>query len=159
MRLAEVTGCAYNDHTSHLSLHPRYGPWFALEALIVFDGITYTGTPKPRLPNPLSPQTELYVRTAVRSARTCSMMDPSPSVYGKKLEVDALAAEAMRKQWPKWVAVRDAPFPGHPWRYPEAMIAYHYTSDRQVLRDAVKLFHRRKSSEEQIGNRTIGIMW
>lgn len=43
-RLAEVTGCAYNDHTSHLSLHPRYGPWFALEALIVFDGITYTGT-------------------------------------------------------------------------------------------------------------------
>lgn len=42
-RLADVTGCAYNDNLSHLSLHPRFGPWFALRALIVFDGVKYTG--------------------------------------------------------------------------------------------------------------------
>ena len=42
-RLAEVTATAYNDQHSHLSLHPRYGPWFALRALLVFDGIEYTG--------------------------------------------------------------------------------------------------------------------
>lgn len=42
-RMASVSGLSYWEETSFLSLHPKYGPWFALRAVIVFDGIEYTG--------------------------------------------------------------------------------------------------------------------
>ena len=41
--LAEVAGLAYTHPYSHLSLHPRFGPWFALRAVLVFDNVEYTG--------------------------------------------------------------------------------------------------------------------
>ena len=44
--LAEVAGLAYTHPYSHLSLHPRYGPWFALRAVLVFDNVKYTGKPR-----------------------------------------------------------------------------------------------------------------
>ena len=43
--LAEVAGVAYTHPYSHLSLHPRYGPWFALRAVLVFNNVEYTGKP------------------------------------------------------------------------------------------------------------------
>ncbi|KAK9813724.1 hypothetical protein WJX73_005448 [Symbiochloris irregularis] len=149
-RLADITGCAYNDNLSHLSLHPRFGPWFALRALIVFDGVKYTGQRKPRLPNPMCRQTASYVKTAVRTARTPSLAERSSSqelAEGLRQSEDAdqdaeVMAEVMRRRWRKWVAVRDAPSPGHPWRYPEDMITYHYTSNKGVLAEAVKRFGR-----------------
>ena len=40
---------------------------------------------------------------------------------------------AMRQQWQKWVAVRDAHCAGHPWRYSKHQLAYHYTQgDRRA---------------------------
>ena len=42
-RAASAAGLAYLDAGSHLCLHPRFGPWFALRATLVFDAVEYTG--------------------------------------------------------------------------------------------------------------------
>ena len=42
-RAASAAGLAYLDVGSHLCLHPKFGPWFALRATLVFDAVEYTG--------------------------------------------------------------------------------------------------------------------
>lgn len=37
MRAAQLSGLAYYSSTTHLCMHPEYGPWFALRAVAVFD--------------------------------------------------------------------------------------------------------------------------
>ncbi|GAB4822060.1 hypothetical protein N2152v2_009106 [Parachlorella kessleri] len=49
--------------------------------------------------------------------------------------------DAVRSTWKRWVAVRDAPSPGHPWRYSEEQIQYHYTAERSVLLHALARRH------------------
>lgn len=44
-RIAAVAGLTYWDGSSGLSLHPKYGSWFALRAVLVFEGIEHTGKP------------------------------------------------------------------------------------------------------------------
>jgi hypothetical protein len=36
-RVAEISGCAFLDHETHLSIHPTFGPWVAWRAVIVLD--------------------------------------------------------------------------------------------------------------------------
>ena len=42
-RLAHMIGFAFYDRTSHLCLHPKFGPWFSMRAVIVFEGVPFTG--------------------------------------------------------------------------------------------------------------------
>ena len=44
-RMAALTGLTYYDKASGLSLHPKYGSWFALRAVLVFGGVEHTGKP------------------------------------------------------------------------------------------------------------------
>lgn len=37
MRAAQLSGLAYYSSTTHLCMHPQFGPWFALRAVAVFD--------------------------------------------------------------------------------------------------------------------------
>lgn len=37
LRVAQLSGLAYYSSTTHLCMHPLYGPWFALRAVAVFD--------------------------------------------------------------------------------------------------------------------------
>lgn len=37
LRIAQLSGLAYYSSTTHLCMHPTYGPWFALRAVAVFD--------------------------------------------------------------------------------------------------------------------------
>jgi hypothetical protein len=37
MRAAQLSGLAYYSSTTHLCMHPVYGPWFALRAVAVFN--------------------------------------------------------------------------------------------------------------------------
>ena len=46
-------------------------------------------------------------------------------------------AEQNCNQWKKWVAVREALCPCHPWRYCEDQLEYHYTKRAQVLERSV----------------------
>ena len=49
-----------------------------------------------------------------------------------------LTRQLMRSRWQRWVAVRDAPCPGHPWRYCPAMLQYHYTGDCACLQGSAR---------------------
>lgn len=46
-------------------------------------------------------------------------------------------AEQSCNQWKKWVAVREALCPCHPWQYCEDQLEYHYTKRVQVLERSV----------------------
>ncbi|BDA44588.1 probable methylmalonic aciduria and homocystinuria type C protein [Coccomyxa sp. Obi] len=138
-RMASAAGVAFWDESSCLSLHLKYGPWFALRAVVVFDGIEYTGSRPPALQNPLNDSTKAYVRMAVRSARNPSS-DNLADMSGKKDLGERRSSgdehptrEVVRSRWQRWVAVRDAPYPGHIFRYPKLMLEYHYTGNRACL--------------------------
>ena len=49
---------------------------------------------------------------------------------------EPLTWQSMAARWQRWVAVRDAPCPGHPWRYRPSMLQYHYTGDRACILSA-----------------------
>lgn len=56
---------------------------------------------------------------------------------GSGISLGELAEEAVRARWEKWVAVRDAPCPGHPRRFYKDQLEYHYTQDRGALARAI----------------------
>ncbi|KAL4458499.1 hypothetical protein ABPG75_013364 [Micractinium tetrahymenae] len=67
-RMAHFAGLAYLDETSHLCLHPRFGPWFSLRCAVIFDDIPYTAPQPAELPNPLPLATRQYVALALHTA-------------------------------------------------------------------------------------------
>lgn len=113
------------------------------------------------LPNPLSRKTEQYVRFVARCARNSLTGSDDVSPLGSPTSAafyraastgslplpesssssgsdeDAPTAEAVRASWEKWVAVRDAPCPGHPRRFSKDQLEYHYTHNKAVLQRAV----------------------
>ena len=135
-RAAHVAGVAHLDEKCHLAIHPRYGPWIALRALLVFDDIrgpdeTHRSPPPP---NPLA--TNGTARRRVDDAFAYALegyADPS------------LSAE----RWQRWVAVRDAVFAetgkSHPERYYEDQVRYHYNCQtggdaRARIRDGLRAY-------------------
>ncbi|WP_428263734.1 hypothetical protein [Haliangium sp.] len=115
-RLAHVSGLAYLA-PSQLSVHPRYGPWIALRALVVVDREGPPG-PAPTLAPPCdcSGGCEPLLREALERSRV-----PQPSS-------DDIAVD-----WRTWLAVRDACPVGRAFRYDDDQIRYHYTKDRRFL--------------------------
>ena len=83
---------------SRLVVHPVYGPWFALRAIVVV-----AGTPPARAP----------------IAQPCSCAAACTSA------LDAALADPFA--WRAWLAVRDA-CTLRAWRYSDEQIEYHYTN-------------------------------
>lgn len=103
-RLADLVGLAYLAPT-HLSIHPTYGPWFALRAIILLHG-----------------DPPLHRARAVppcRCAAACT---------------SALERAMSSKDPESWIAVRDACPIGRDHRYSDDQLLYHYTKDRALLR-------------------------
>ena len=97
-RLAVATGLGALA-ASNLVIHPVYGPWFALRAVILA-----RGQPPP-------------VRLPIAAPCTC--------VPACRTTLDAALAST---SWEAWLAVRDA-CRLRAWRYPEEQIRYHYTKE------------------------------
>ncbi|HUJ60476.1 MAG TPA: hypothetical protein VLX92_18370 [Kofleriaceae bacterium] len=104
-RLAAATGLAMLAPTQ-LAIHPRFGPWFALRAVIVFDGI------QPEAPALLPP---------------CCCAAPCTDAF--TVAMSSKGPEA----WRAWLAVRDACPVGRGYRYSDEQVRYHYTKDRALL--------------------------
>ena len=121
-RAAAASGLAHLDHPAHLCVHPPYGPWFSLRALLVFDDVPYTSQPPPPLPDTCSSEARARVAAALAAAQG-----------GAAVATHADVGEG----WERWLAVREALSPGHPWRYPQDQLLYHYTADRALLAAAV----------------------
>jgi hypothetical protein len=147
-RMAACAGLAYLDEVSHLSLSKPYGPWFALRCAVVFDGVAATGglsdMPAP-LANPMTTAERLAVEAAARIAHTGALevdiqADGDVAVGACRASSSERKLPTMidvRADWQRWLAVRDAAAPGHPARYSEDQILYHYTGDRGLLKKLV----------------------
>ena len=86
-----------------LVIHADYGPWFALRALVMCDGV---------VPAPLT-------------ASLPCQCDASC--------LEALDRARDSHDWHAWLAVRDACPIGRAHRYSDAQIAYHYAHDPRAL--------------------------
>jgi len=116
-RVAHVAGLAYLAE-SHLSVHPVYGPWIGLRAVVSF-----------RAPGPSSPPPELrHPCSGCRDRCLPAFERALASVHGQ------LTTEAARAHWESWLACRDACPTGREHRYGDAQIRYHYLKDFEPLR-------------------------
>jgi len=95
-RLAVATGLGALA-PNQLVIHPIYGPWFALRAVVVLDG-----EPPPACAPIVQP---------CRCDASCAT---------------ALEAALASSHWRAWLAVRDA-CALRAWRYSDEQIEYHYT--------------------------------
>lgn len=132
-RMANCSGLAYLDEVSHLSYHPVFGPWFSLRCAVVFDDVVYDGPAKPKpLQCPLNSQILKIVAKKVEEAvakATRTNITSNAKTAHTFLEV--------KQSWKFWLAVRDAAAPGHPHRYCDDQILYHYTGDLSILQKCV----------------------
>jgi methylmalonic aciduria homocystinuria type C protein len=101
-KLAVATGLGVLAPTQ-LVIHPIYGPWFALRAIVLVDG----DPPPPPAP----------------ASVTCCNGDCAAR----------LDAALVSRDWRAWLAVRDACNVGRAYRYSDEQITYHYTKNRSLL--------------------------
>lgn len=117
--LAHVAGLAFKSPT-YLSVHPTYGPWIALRALVV------VATPGPPGPPPVSSQPCVCQhQCAPRLEEAFTRAADARST---------ISTGDVAEQWRNWLAVRDACPVGREHRYCDAQIRYHYTKERHWLR-------------------------
>lgn len=109
-RMAEQTGLAYLS-AGQFNIHPHFGPWFALRAVVILSGETASNQ------NVSNPSTDAI---EVQSA----------DLFNRLLESKAT--------WREWLTLRDLYDVGRTHRYSEAQIRYHYTRDKQVLFDEME---------------------
>jgi methylmalonic aciduria homocystinuria type C protein len=115
-RIAEASGLAYLS-PSHLSIHPAFGPWLALRAVVVVDTDGPPGE-APRAPDPCA-----------RCAKPCL----EPLAQALALSPDVGRGDVERN-WRAWALVREVCPEGHAYRYDDEQLRYHYVKDRSILR-------------------------
>jgi cyanocobalamin reductase (cyanide-eliminating) / alkylcobalamin dealkylase len=115
-RLAEQVGLAALS-PSHLSIHPKYGPWFALRAVIVVD-----------VDGPSSARLEQERPCLGCNAPCVPALERAIATSGSPLTSAAIAAHAS-----DWIAVRDACPVGRDARYGDAQLSYHYAPSNAKL--------------------------
>lgn len=119
-RIAAAAGLAVLA-PSYLSVHPTYGPWFALRAVVVFDA---------EAPAASTPPATQPCATCVRpclSAFQVAMQESNDTAPAP------LDAASVANHWQRWVAVRDACPVGRTFRYSDDQIEYHYAKRREHL--------------------------
>jgi methylmalonic aciduria homocystinuria type C protein len=105
-RAAAIAGLAYLA-PSHLCVHPEYGPWIALRAVIVLDEDA-----PPRAP---------AIAPPCDCARGCG-----PAFERAMAAGEPRSTEELRARWRLWLDVRDACPVGRVHRYSEEQILFHY---------------------------------
>ena len=118
-RMGQLAGLAYLA-PAQLLVHPRYGPWIALRAALVFD--------RP------GPQTPTQVQDPCGQCKQAC----EPVMARAMAKTRTLSQAAIREVWRDWLAVRDACPVGREHRYSEAQIRYHYLKDRSVLEPSTR---------------------
>ena len=124
-RLAHVAGLAYLEETTHQSVHPKFGPWCAFRAAIVFDDVA--GPEDDELPRPLEcPVSEENIANA-------------KGAFDAALENWRATSGSDPEQWRMWLAARDAMCGGkfEDERYSEDQILWHYAVERDAVRDRI----------------------
>jgi len=117
-RLAEVAGLAAISRT-HLSIHPEFGPWISLRAVIVLD----------------MPADDLTVPEKTKNLCNGCERSCMPAFERAMNSVKDLTSETVSRDWRQWLAVRDACAVGSgKYRFCDSQIRYNYTKDRAYLK-------------------------
>lgn len=116
-RLAHVAGLAYLS-PSFLSVHPIFGPWIALRAVVVL------AMPGPDMPAPT------WIPPCACASHCRDRFQDACARFSRSRESESAA---IAEDWRAWVAVRDACPVGRAHRYSEEQIEYHYTKNRGVV--------------------------
>lgn len=111
-RLATHVGFAPLS-TGQLLAHPVYGPWFAVRAVVIVDVAGPEGA-SPTVGPPCK-GCDAPCRPAFEHACEVADVRDDPAL--------------LRDRWRPWLAVRDACPVGRAYRYPDAMIRYHYAAE------------------------------
>jgi len=107
---------------SHLSVHPEYGPWLALRALIVLDLEADDGAASGGVFPP-----------ATEPCASCAAPCRAPFELAAQNSSPLEGAQRVVGHWQQWLRVRDACPQGRPFRYSDEQISYHYARDRRAL--------------------------
>ena len=105
-RAAVVAGLAWLA-PSHLCVHPAYGPWIALRALVILD------EPAPPSPPRVPAPCDCAVGCGPALERALAAGEPR-------------STQELRERWRLWLAVRDACPVGREHRYSQEQIEFHY---------------------------------
>lgn len=115
-KMASVSGLAHLSETN-LSVHPIYGAWFSLRAVVVLEELVNI---KPiKIENPCS-DFENNCLPAFKNAL-------------KKSEDKVPESKNIKDHWKDWLALSDTCSIGREFRYDEDQIYYHYTKDWKIL--------------------------
>ena len=115
-KIAHESGLAFRS-AGQFNIHPQFGPWFALRALVLLDT-----TPKPEATEAQNPSSARIEEQA--SARFQELY--------KNLQ-HTTDIKTVQQQWKAWLTLRDIYKVGKEYRYTNPQIQYHYTHDKQVL--------------------------
>ena len=120
--LVPVQNLCHQSGLAHLSrgrfnVHPKYGPWFGMRALVVLpDELNIPLSPAV---NPSSPAVEDRVAEHFEVLRARASA--------------GLSSTHIRTSWEDWLGLRDLYEIGRAYRYTAPQIRYHYTKDKTVL--------------------------
>lgn len=119
-KLAEVAGLARTS-SSHLSVHPVFGPWLGLRAAVVV-----------ALPGPVQPPERIELPCG-RCENQCLPAFEQALAATLESTMQQLNSAGIASRYLDWLRCRDACPVGKAYRYSDAQIRYHYTKDQSVL--------------------------
>jgi hypothetical protein len=119
-KLCHHSGLAYLSR-GHFNVHPLYGPWFALRALVLLPGDYEFSKSPVRNPSDALVENKVKNQFDLLCKQASSVLD----------------SEHVRTRWQGWLALRDMYEVGKEYRYSDSQIRYHYTHDKEILEAAV----------------------
>lgn len=141
-RAAACAGLAHLDPSTHLSIHPIFGAWLSLRAVVVVDLPGLGRAPPAPLESSLSQAEHDEAAVALQRAIARSSSNLQEELHGAAGAGGAAddgqeSCDRGAPAWREWVALRDVVRLGRRCRFCEDQIEYHYTKDRGRLRVAV----------------------
>ncbi|CAG8608269.1 2277_t:CDS:2 [Acaulospora morrowiae] len=147
-QLAQDAGLAYYNKICYLSVHPEYGPWIGLRAVVTFDidGPPNTSKLFPTPGNPY-PKGDQLLETKMEEVLKNDNGSQSSSTNVTNIDKESVAKTNFDKQvianisrdWYKWVKLRDIAggFMSDEmklkYRYSIEQLEYHYTKNLKLL--------------------------
>ncbi|KAG0213266.1 hypothetical protein BGX28_004839 [Mortierella sp. GBA30] len=151
--VAHASGFAYFSPIAFLNVHPVYGPWFGMRAIVMVD-LPYDTSDNELLLITDENQTGTYSRYSKRIDTNPAFQTLSPA----EVEAQNAALEATKKalltkgwdarDWKEWVAFRQSLTKSRPdwqqWRYSDDQMRYHYQKEADFLDACAIKFREQK---------------
>lgn len=110
-RLAHACGLSFLSEECHMCLHPKFGPWFSLRAVVLFSSVQYDGQDRP-------PPTLRLTETGKRQL---------------KAQLDKAVQSMDRRDWIELRSLASRLVGCEGARYSDNQLRFHYYQDRSVL--------------------------